>query len=57
MPLRASMSRYFSAVVRNLLPSLPVIIVMVLGGAGRTNRIANHIPARAEQKNGAEGQR
>ena len=35
-PLRASILRYCSAWVQSVVPSGPLAIVMVLGGAGRT---------------------
>jgi len=52
MPLRASMLRYFSAVLRNTLPSGPLVIVIELGGAGRTKRMATHIPAMLSKRMG-----
>jgi hypothetical protein len=36
--LRASILRYFSAVSRKVLPIGPLVIMMVSGGAGRTNQ-------------------
>src|SRR5215471_2181480 len=52
MPLRASMLRYFSAVLRNILPSGPLVIVIELGGAGRTKRMATHIPTMLSKRTG-----
>ena len=45
MPLRARIVLYFCAAFQNELPSGPVVIVSVLGGAGWIRRTATQIAA------------